>query len=242
MVFSFDPELLKSLLDKKLSRYMTSAEVVIEASGLRIEAIRSIAREQGIEIENVRSRCIDENLLSYFADAHIRRLKSYFNNSKRHIGELTCSEHAAFDDFCLTFKKSIHKPVSWEDIDTDVIREHFFEKVYSLCPKTQVSDMDVRESHFIGNCLIIETVQEFDQKLPYNHPLFNTYHRRSLMQWQEKFHCIENVLVRVYESRYYYSKPLKEKIVYNDKRIFIRSFFLSARYYLFPDDDDYIVA
>jgi hypothetical protein len=80
MSFSLSDSTLKEHLEaifESVSRFTTSADVVIKASGLRIEAIRAIAREQGIEIENVESRCIDENLLSLLADAHVRRLKSH---------------------------------------------------------------------------------------------------------------------------------------------------------------------
>lgn len=51
--------------------FITSSEVVIEASGLRLEAVRVIAREQGVEIEDTACRCIDESLLAALADAHV---------------------------------------------------------------------------------------------------------------------------------------------------------------------------
>lgn len=38
------------LLD--VSKFTTSADVVMKASGLRFEAVRAIAREQGVEIED----------------------------------------------------------------------------------------------------------------------------------------------------------------------------------------------
>ena len=54
--------------------FTTSADVVMKASGLRLEAIRAIAREKGVEIEDTACRCIDEELLADFAEAHVRRL------------------------------------------------------------------------------------------------------------------------------------------------------------------------
>lgn len=69
MSFSLSDSTLKEHLEaifESVSRFATSADVVIKASGLRIEAIRAIAREQGIEIENVESRCIDEICYLYW--------------------------------------------------------------------------------------------------------------------------------------------------------------------------------
>lgn len=69
--------------------FTTSADVVMKASGLLFEAIRVIAREQGVEIEDTACRCIDESLLAALADAHVRRLRAYFNNARRHVVELS---------------------------------------------------------------------------------------------------------------------------------------------------------
>ena len=71
----------------------------MKASGLRLEAIRVIAREQGVEIENTACRCIDESLLAELADAHVRRMKAYFNNARRHIAKLNGDDLAVFIDF-----------------------------------------------------------------------------------------------------------------------------------------------
>ena len=57
--------------------FTTSADVVMKASGLRLEAIRVIAREQGVEIEDTACRCIDESLLAALADAHVRKMRAY---------------------------------------------------------------------------------------------------------------------------------------------------------------------
>ena len=63
------------------TRFTTSADVVIEASGLRLEAIRVIAREQGVEIEDTACRCIGESLLAALADAHVRKLRAYLGHT-----------------------------------------------------------------------------------------------------------------------------------------------------------------
>ena len=79
--------------------FTTSADVVMKASGLRLEAIRVIAREQGVEIEDTACRSIDESLLAALADAHVRRMRAYFNNARRHVAELSGDELATFIDF-----------------------------------------------------------------------------------------------------------------------------------------------
>lgn len=249
MTFHIDQDMLQTLLEWEFGRsqYMTSAEVVMEASGLRLEAVRSIAREHGIEINDVRSRCIDENLLSYLADAHIRRLKAYFNKSKRHLSELSCEDYIAFDDFCQTFKKSTfnYKPVSWNDIDVDAIREQFYEKVYSLCPKTQVSNKQFGECILKGLDSVVIERTEPDPIFPYSQPFFYTYDRRFLSEWlehsQEKFFTQNAVLDKVYESICFYAEPIEIPTVNNNNRVLFRRVSLSARYYVFPDEDYHIV-
>lgn len=114
----------------------TTPEIVMRVSGLPFEAIRAIARECGVNIKNERSRCIDENLLSLLADAHIRRLKSYFNKSNRHLSELSGAEFSTFIDFCETFKKhqSDLSSLTWDDIDVESIREEFINEVHESTP------------------------------------------------------------------------------------------------------------
>lgn len=115
--------------------FATSADVVMKASGLRLEAIRVIAREQGVEIEDTACRCIDESLLAALADAHVRKMRAYFNNARRHVAELSGEELAPFVDFCKTFKNrqtTDFTVQTWEYIDTDAIREQFIEKVHEL--------------------------------------------------------------------------------------------------------------
>lgn len=114
----------------------TTPEIVMKASGLHYEAIRAIARENGVLVKSERSRCIDENLLSLLADAHVRQLKSFFNKSNRHISELSGAEFVTFMDFCETFKKhhANTSSLTWNDIDVDSIREEFINEVHESTP------------------------------------------------------------------------------------------------------------
>lgn len=127
----------EELLFNETPKFTTSADVVMKASGLRLEAVRAIAREQGVEIEETACRCIDESLLASLADAHVRRLKAYFHNAKRHIAELAGDELSTFVEFCETYKKRQLPDSSsllWSDIDIEAIREQFIDKVHKLTP------------------------------------------------------------------------------------------------------------
>lgn len=130
----FDIDTLQPLFERVIvcQQVKTTPAIVMRASGLKYEAIRAIAREYGVNIKSERSRCIDESLLSLLADAHIRRLKSYFNKSIRHLSKLSGAELSTFIDFCETFKKRQSNPSSltWNDIDIESIREDFINEVH----------------------------------------------------------------------------------------------------------------
>ncbi len=201
--------------------FRTSADVVMEASGLRIEAIRAIAREQGIKIDETSSRCIDENLLSLLADAHVRRLKFYFNNSKRHLAELSGAELSTFIDFCNTFKKhqiTKNAALSWDIIDTDAIREQFIRKVHSLTPGP---DFPL----FAQGITIKEiTFESLSQKLE---------NLDAQLHIQKQDAVIERVLV----NRWLYLRPVVKTVCTNDKRRLVMRVTLPSRYHIFPDEE-----
>ena len=226
MSFSLSDSTLKEHLEaifESVSRFTTSADVVIKASGLRIEAIRAIAREQGIEIENVESRCIDENLLSLLADAHVRRLKSYFNNSKRHIAELSGAELSTFVDFCETFKKHLsydNAALSWDDIDTNAIREQFIQKVNKLTPTSSVFDKIFGGISF--------------EEIPLELPIYKQFDFDKFLQERQRDAIIERVICsrRLYILSVVYFSPDK------DQRDEVRRVTVSARYHIYSDDND----
>lgn len=202
--------------------FSTSADVVMEASGLRFEAIRVIAREQGVEIEDTSCKCIDENLLDALAEAHIRKMRAYFNNARRHIAELDGDELTTFTNFCRTFKKrqsSDFAAQAWSDIDTDAIREQFIEKVHELTP---IPVLDL----FAGfGCNLGEIVSSL------------SYEPREYLEtfeYRQRSEAIENVL----NSRLFYEKPTKTHLPCVDIRTIVRRFTLPARFHIFTSDDD----
>ena len=218
---------MESSLEKAfgiICAFRTSAEAVMKASGLRFEAIRAVAREQGVKIEKSDSRCIDENLLSLLADAHVRRLRCYFNNALRHVKELSGTELFTFIDFFNTFKKSqVNKDtkLSWDVIDIDAIREQFIVKVHSLTP---TPNYDFLFGSFISLEADLESL--LSQR---------TLHLISLSDSHK-----DQVISRVINSRLKYYPKLTIVMPCIDHRLALRAFTLCLRYHIFTDDDCHI--
>jgi hypothetical protein len=241
-------------LDYFFSHFTTSADAVMKASGLRLEAIRAIAREQGVEIGNVHRRCIDENLLEELAKAHVRRLKSYFNNSRRHISELSGADLRAFVNFCIIFKKHhlSHAAETWDDIDTNAIREQFFKKVkYS----TSAQSSNDSRSFSILEYVAVKRMRTSFGRMPnegQHNPgvsiLFsNIYHGVYFHSFSHEndddtydFLRKEEVIRNVIHSRWYYDRPVRKRIIHTDQRDIVRRVTLSARYHIFSDDDEHL--
>ena len=209
--------------------FTTSADVVMEASGLRLEAIRVIAREQSVEIEDTACRCIDESLLAALADAHVRKMRAYFNNARRHADQLSGDELATFIDFCQTFRNrqsSDTAAQSWSDIDTDAIREQFIEKVHELTPPTTTCCKLFSCSHFSLE-KIISSLSFENREYLYTSELY-TY------EYKQRCEVVEQVL----NSHLYYEKPSKTQRPCVDIRSVIWRVTLPARYHIFTSDDD----
>ena len=200
--------------------FSTSADVVMKASGLRLEAIRVIAREQGVEIEDTACRCIDESLLAALADAHVRKMRAYFNNARRHIAELSGDELAMFLDFCETFKnrQSIGSTAqAWSDIDTDAIREQFIQKVHELTPSIWSDSLVDRITFQENFSLSFEYVDTLDTFV-----------------YKQRCDVVEKIL----HSHLYYEKLSKTRQPSVDIRSVVWRFTLPARYHIFTSDDD----
>lgn len=195
-------------------KFTTSADVVMEASGLRLEAIRVIARGHGVEIEDTTCRCIDESLLADLADAHVRMMKAYFNNAKRHIVELSADEFITFIDFCEAFKirNSVGAAWSWTDIDENAIRDHFIQEVRKKTPS--LLDQLLSED-FLS--YVIEPIDYLE-----------------FVKSEEK----EIIIKKVLHSRFFYEKTIKALNLYLDIRSVVKRVTLIARYHLFLTEDD----
>lgn len=208
--------------------FTTSADVVMRASGLRLEAIRVIAREQGVEIEDTACRCIDESLLAALADAHVRKMRAYFNNARRHIAELDGDELATFINFCQTFnnrQSSDSAAQTWSDIDTDAIREQFMQKVHELTPSPTLRRFTVSSTALLEKmfsslsfkyCEYLETCE------------LDTY------EYKQRCEIVEKLL----HSHLYYEKPSKIQLPCIDIRSVVWRVTLPARYHIHISEDD----
>ena len=101
-------------------------------------ALNSILRDNGYTEVEPGSICIDEKMLSVFADAYIRKMKNYFLSSVRNIENLSYQEFTDLDEFYNTFKKQDVKFVrraEWSQIDTELIRTAFMDKIKELTPR-----------------------------------------------------------------------------------------------------------
>ena len=255
---------------KHVSLFMTSAKVVMDASGLRIEAIRSIAREQGIEIEDEQSRCIDENLLEELANAHVRRLKSYFNNTRRYISEVSGADLKTFVEFCKTFKKhqiDFPSAQTWNDIDTDAIREQFLKKVHSSTPtRTHSIDLFAECDNFKLSKTICKAIIEVERQSSRKNlddgkiglgfvDSYNIYSgilSHCLLtndaEYDDDKTILEDflhkgdVIHRVTNSFWYQTKSIRDYVFHKDKRVAVKRVTIPARYHIFSksDDDDFI--
>ncbi len=206
-------------------RFTTSADVVMKASGLRLEAIRVIAREQGVEIEDTACRCIGESLLAAFADAHIRKIRAYFNNARRHISDLAGDELATFIDFCKTFNKRHSTDItvlSWKDIDADAIREQFIERVHQLTPSSNILDL------FAG-CGSLHLQESTHSSLS-----FNSSGNLGSIEYQHR----NDVIDRILHSHLFYERPTNSHNICLDIRSVVRRVTLSARYHIFTSEDE----
>ena len=226
---SITDDILETAFEEKsiFSRgFTTSADVVMKAGGLRLEAIRVIAREQGVEIDDTACRCIDESLLTALADAHIRKMRAYFNNARRHLAELAGDELATYVDFCNTFKRRQsleNTATSWTDIDADAIREQFLQKVYELTPSP------FRRFTLSGLKFAFEKISaSLSFKSCGNLEIRETY------EYKQR----NDVVDRILHSHMFYEKPIITHTVCIDIRSVVRRVTLSARYHLFSSEDD----
>ena len=185
-------------------RFMTSLDVIREVMNVPQCALNSILRANGYAEVAPGSICIDEKMLSVFADAYIRKMKNYFLSSVRNI------------------KKQDVKFVrraEWSQIDTELIRDAFMDKIKELTPR--------KKSRF----------EQFLEQVYGRRELFSVYHELAHILIKESCSEEENGLLhRVTHNRFYLVRQ-KVKQVFNCSVSIVRHFFVAARYHIFVADD-----
>lgn len=119
-------------------RFQTTLDTIQRVMGVPMVAVQNIARNAGIDDDMQVGACIDENALPYFADAYVRKVKSYFNRTRAIYNQLGPDEQLAFLQFCNEFNKvelPFPEASTWNDIDVDAIREQFYHDVKIQSPK-----------------------------------------------------------------------------------------------------------
>ena len=121
--------------------FKTSLNIIGEVMNVPLCALESILRANGYDEVEPGSICIDEKMLSIFADAYIRKMKNYFLGSVRNIENLSYEEFTDLNEFYNNFKKQEVKFVrraEWSQIDTELIRTAFMDKIKELTPRKKM--------------------------------------------------------------------------------------------------------
>ena len=220
-IFDVDLHSLFSI-DMEEERFMTSLDVIREVMNVPQCALNSILRDNGYTEVEPGSICIDEKMLSVFADAYIRKMKNYFLSSVRNIENLSYQEFTDLDEFYNTFKKQDVKFVrraEWSQIDTELIRTAFMDKIKELTPR--------KKSRFE---LFLEQVYGRFESYSVCHELAHVLIKESCSDEESR------LLDRVTHNRFYLVKR-KVKKVFNCSVSIVRHFFVAARYHIFVADD-----
>ena len=212
--------LFSSVMEEE--RFMTSLDVIREVMNVPQCALNSILRANGYAEVAPGSICIDEKMLSVFADAYIRKMKNFFLSSVRNIENLSYEEFTDLNEFYNTFKKQDVKFVrraEWSQIDTELIREAFMDKIKELTPR--------RKSRF--DCFLEQIYERCE--------LSTVYHELGHILIKDSCSDENNSLLdRVTHNRFYLVRQKVKKAVNCSVNI-VRQFFVAARYHIFVADD-----
>lgn len=213
-----------SILEEE--RFMTSLNIIREVMNVPQCALNSILRANGYIEVDPDSICIDVKMLSIFADAYIRKMKSFFLGSVRNLENLSAEEFTDLNEFCNTYKKQEVKFVrraEWSQIDTELIRDAFMNRIIELTPRKKS-----RFDYFVER--IIETNElsnQFDIAFELHYVIDSNNEKES------------SLLERITHNRFYLIKQ-KVKKSYRCSVNILRQFLVAARYHIFvADDTDY---
>lgn len=127
-----------SSLGDKNESFVTSLDIIQEVMNVPMNALASLLKANGYHSnEDTSSFCIDERQLDVFANAYVRKMRSYFFSSLHNISKLDFRELKDYIDFVESFKKKgVVKGASyrWSDIDEELIKETFKDAVKRKTP------------------------------------------------------------------------------------------------------------
>ena len=205
--------------------FKTSLNIIGEVMNVPMCALESILRANGYDEVEPGSICIDEKMLSIFADAYIRKMKNYFLGSIRNIENLSYEEFTDLNEFYNNFKKQEVKFVrraEWSQIDTELIRTAFMDKIKKLTPRKK-TELDLFIERILNNnCVLL--IDEPDSCL------------HETIKFTCNSHESHDVLERITRNRFYLVRQ-KVKKTYRCSVNIMRQLFVAARYHIFVADD-----
>ncbi len=224
--------------EKAESSFMTSLDIVQEVMNVPMCALTSLLRSYGYDsIDDTSSLCIDEKRLEIFADAYVRKIRSYFTSSLRNISKLSQKELEVLEQFIKLFKnKDLQKePSKWSDIDTEHLKEAFIEKVRRKTP------FELSAPCYIDLAKHILVVASKKIKVEYHSVstssslLHNFAHRENINEIVVEKE--QQILDIVTHSYYYVAKStyLKPRKHIN---IQLKKIYIAARYHIFVSESE----
>ena len=206
--------------------FKTSLNIIGEVMNVPMCALESILRANGYEEVEPGSICIDEKMLSVFADAYIRKMKNFFLSSVRNIENLSYEEFTDLNEFYNTFKKQEIKFVrraEWSQIDTELIRTAFMDKIKELSPRKK-SALDILFERIFDNRNCVLLIDDPESSI------------HGTIKIPKDSHKLRKVLNHIVHNRFYLVKQ-KVKKTHRCSVNIIRQLFVAARYHIFVADD-----
>lgn len=207
-------------------RFETSLNIIGEVMNVPMCALESILRANGYEEVEPGSICIDEKMLSVFADAYIRKMKNFFLSSVRNIENLSYEEFTDLNEFYNTFKKQEVKFVrraEWNQIDTELIRTAFMDKIKELSPRKK-SALDILFERIFDNRNCVLLIDDPESSI------------HGTIKIPKDSHKLRKVLNHIVHNRFYLTRQKVKKTSRRSVNI-MRQLFVAARYHIFVADD-----
>jgi ribosomal protein S17E len=206
--------------------FKTSLNIIGEVMNVPLCALESILRANGYDEVEPGSICIDEKMLSIFADAYIRKMKNYFLGSVRNIENLSYEEFTDLNEFYNNFKKQEVKFVrraEWSQIDTELIRTAFMDKIKELSPRKK-SALDILFERIFDNRNCVLLIDDPESSI------------HGTIKIPKDSHKLRKVLNHIVHNRFYLTRQKVKKTSRRSVNI-MRQLFVAARYHIFVADD-----
>ena len=216
--------------------FKTSLDIIQEVMNVPMCALTSLLRANGYDdIDDTTSLCIDEKGLEIFAEAYIRKIRSYFFSSLRNISRLTQNELSNFNQFVESFKKIDlqGESLKWSDIDIEHLRETFIDKV-----KRKTSPQSTCSSYLDLLAHVVVRKQKTDNYSSYIDYSTSclTVSYESIIQ-ELSIQRTDELLDNSVHSYYYVAKSTYSKRQWHID-FQIRNIYISARYHIYSTGSD----